>query len=131
MTLSTQTFADVLPEQFIARPTTLADAEAVAELLNAYDMALTGQPEASADELRIDWQSPNFDLESSSIVVTTREGQIVGTITVWNALPPMCGYGRGVAPILTITVKASAPICCVGLRNAPAKTSTRPRLKHW
>lgn len=88
MTLSTQTFADVLPEQFIARPTTLADAEAVAELLNAYDMALTGQPEASADELRIDWQSPNFDLESSSIVVTTREGQIVGTITVWNALPP-------------------------------------------
>lgn len=88
MTFSIPTLTDVLPEHLSVRPTRLDDADGVAQLINDYNMALVGQQDADPNELRTDWQGPNFNLETDSIVVTTREGQIVGTITVWNAMPP-------------------------------------------
>ncbi|MFL5931039.1 MAG: GNAT family N-acetyltransferase [Gaiellaceae bacterium] len=60
------------------RPPTLADAEAVGALLNDVTMALYGSPEISANEMRLWFDAPDFDLERDAVVAAAENGSIVG-----------------------------------------------------
>ena len=60
------------------RPPTLADAEAVAALLNDVTMALYGSPEVSAKEMRLWFDAPDFDLERDAVVAEADDGSIMG-----------------------------------------------------
>jgi mycothiol synthase len=50
------------------RPATPADAEAIAELIRAYDRAHGGETGTDADEVRDDWTREGFELERDALV---------------------------------------------------------------
>ena len=58
------------------RPAAAADAEAIAELIRAYDRAHGGEIETDADEVRDDWGAPGFELERDTLVAE-RDGRLV------------------------------------------------------
>ena len=71
---------------FILRPAQWNDAEAVARLI--YD-ACAAEGDAilamSPDELKHEWQDPQFDMERDVFVVTTADGRIVGYADITNS----------------------------------------------
>lgn len=58
------------------RPATPADAEAIAELVRAYDRAHGGETGTDADEVRDDWTWQGFELERDTLVVED-DGRVV------------------------------------------------------
>lgn len=69
-----------LPDGFVLRPPTMADAPGVVELLNANWRKLQGTEPFTAEEVSGDWSEPGFDLATEARVITTRAGQIVAHI---------------------------------------------------
>jgi mycothiol synthase len=76
-----------LPAPFSARPATLDDVEAVVELINACAIDLTGELRALAHDVRSDWQQPEFNPETDTLIVLTPEGGIVGHAEMWDRAP--------------------------------------------
>ncbi|MCB8967865.1 MAG: GNAT family N-acetyltransferase [Ardenticatenaceae bacterium] len=76
-----------LPAHFTARPTTMDDLEAAVSLLNTCAIHITGAPNTNLADLRSEWEDPTFDLQASSQVVFSPEGQLVGYIEVWDTAP--------------------------------------------
>jgi len=73
------------------RPLQWSDADAVAQLI--YDACVADGDAIlamSADELKHEWQDPQFDIEKDAFVVQTSEGRIVGYAEVTNS------YGHAV-----------------------------------
>jgi mycothiol synthase len=60
------------------RPPTLADAEAIGAIFNDVSMELYGTPEVSADEMRLWFDAPDFDLDRDAVVAEADDGSIVG-----------------------------------------------------
>lgn len=79
----------MLPSHFQTRAATYNDAQAVTDLINACDIALTGEAETDADEILAEWQDPTTDLEHGTWVVLTPTGQLVGYETC--EAPPESG----------------------------------------
>src|SRR5690242_11169692 len=65
-------------QALLVRVPTLADLEAVADLIIACDLADTGKPDFSAEELREDWEREHFSLATDARVVVASAGQIIG-----------------------------------------------------
>lgn len=76
-----------MPEQLTTRSATLNDVDAVAAVLNMCSMEHTGEAEWDPNHLRIDWQSPAFDLKSDTQVAVAPSGEIVGYVDVWDEAP--------------------------------------------
>lgn len=72
------------PEGVLLRPVTLDDAEAVAELLNARAMAITGRPETTAEWIAADWDSPGFDLRRDTRLAIAADGTLAGYAEVYG-----------------------------------------------
>ncbi len=70
-----------------ARPVTLDDAEAAAELSNAYNIALTGQPSIEAGEIRSDWGQSTMNLATNTLAVFAPDGALAGLAEVWDSEP--------------------------------------------
>jgi mycothiol synthase len=77
-----------LPEGLTVRPVVLEDAEAVAELYEAAAQAMGDTDKFDPDDIRSDWAGPNFNLSESARVVLSSAGQIIGSVTVWDANSP-------------------------------------------
>jgi mycothiol synthase len=95
-----------LPQGATVRPATMNDLEAVAQLMNAGEIALYGKPETTLDELRIYWMAPDFNLETDSRAIFSADGQMVGIAAVDQqehahiyteiyVHPDSCGRGIG------------------------------------
>ncbi len=67
------------------RPCTMDDVEAVVAVMNACAIKLVGQPEETVDQVRSDWQRPDFDQASSQRVVLAPDGRIVAWTEVHDA----------------------------------------------
>lgn len=79
-----------LKESFVSRAATLADLEAIVELCNAYSEAVFGKPKFTIGHMRNWLTAPGFDVETSTRLVLSPVGQIVGCITVSDfASPPV------------------------------------------
>jgi ribosomal protein S18 acetylase RimI-like enzyme len=78
-----------LADGYVARPLSLDDAEAVADLLNAYAMALTGESETSARELRNEWTAPKWNPATDGLVVGAADGSLVAYADVWDTMDPV------------------------------------------
>jgi len=78
-----------LPEGYLLRRPTPEDAEAVAQLMIAVDIADTGQPDTSVQDVRDDWELPRFALGRDAWVVnagpTPSRGPLVAY--AWTAEP--------------------------------------------
>jgi mycothiol synthase len=55
-----------------------ADLEAIVGLLNACDVAETGRPDTTADDVAGDWDLAGFDLSKDAWVAETGDGRVVG-----------------------------------------------------
>lgn len=56
----------------------MADAEAVAEIIAASDIALQATPDYDAADVRGDWRLPRVDLQADVWLVTAARGEVVG-----------------------------------------------------
>ncbi len=77
-----------LSDQFITRPVTFDDAEAVTELMNIYERNIVGVAGNRPERIRNDWQSPGFNIDTHTTLVITPEGEFVGYGSVWNTNSP-------------------------------------------
>jgi mycothiol synthase len=77
-----------LPDGYAARPLSLDDAAAVADLLNAYAQAFTGEDECGPDVLVREWQSPEYDPATDGLVVTAPDGTVAAYADLFDTMPP-------------------------------------------
>lgn len=77
-----------LPPSFTVRPATLDDLKAAVALFNACSMNQIGTTEYELEDLRAEWQEPNFSFENSTRVIHAPDGQLVGYIEVWDTANP-------------------------------------------
>jgi mycothiol synthase len=66
------------PTGFLVHPPEMDDLEAVYKLIEACDIADYGEPDITLDELRTEWQGPNFDMENDAWMVSAPGGRVVG-----------------------------------------------------
>jgi mycothiol synthase len=69
---------------FNLRPVSMADLDVVLTLINKASVDQTGGPETNTAELKGDWETPSFNLKTSTRVAETADGQIIGYIEVWD-----------------------------------------------
>jgi len=80
-----------IPEGFTVREGTLDDAQACLDLGNLWSRSVIGQDEfINVEDLRQDWQSPNFDPADDVRLVYSPDGTLVGEVEAWaTANPPV------------------------------------------
>jgi mycothiol synthase len=69
---------DNLPKGFLIRAPGHDDAEAVADLMRACDIAAFGEPDTSVEDIRDDWRAPDFELARDAWVLEGSGGAITG-----------------------------------------------------
>jgi len=67
-----------LPSSYTLRAATRAEAQAIAEVIIASDIAELGAAEYSVEDVLDDWKRAGFTLETDAQVAVTTEGQVVG-----------------------------------------------------
>lgn len=84
-----------VPAPFVVRPGTFDDVVAATILFNLCSLEQVGREEFKVDDLRVDWQSPGFDLAQDTRMVFTSEGAPVGYIELWATIPYVRVYCWG------------------------------------
>ena len=69
---------DNLPKGFLIRAPGHDDAEAVADLMRACDIANFGEPDTTVEDIRDDWRAPDFDLSRDAWVLDGSGGALAG-----------------------------------------------------
>ncbi len=77
-----------LPEGYRSRHAAMDDAEQAVSLFNACAMELTNEAPHDADEQRVEWRTPEFDLETDTRVVLAPDGTLIGYAEVWDLEEP-------------------------------------------
>lgn len=67
-----------LPSGFTFRPPGMADAQGVADLIAARDIADYGATDSNVEEVLNYWEAPRFDLQQDARIVVAPDGLIVG-----------------------------------------------------
>jgi mycothiol synthase len=76
-----------LPEGFLLRRPALEEAEAVAELMCACDIAEIGEAETDTNDVIDDWALPRFDRSRDTWIVAAEDGTLHGYGWVWDKVP--------------------------------------------
>lgn len=77
-----------LPEEFTLRPAENGDLTNVVELVNTCARIMVGKAETDENEIQNEWKTPGFELNDSTRVVCSPDGQIVGYTEVWDLSDP-------------------------------------------
>jgi mycothiol synthase len=67
-----------LPTGYLFRPPGMSDAQGVAELIAARDIADYGSTDANVEEVQNYWEAPRFDLAQDARIIVAPDGLIVG-----------------------------------------------------
>jgi len=67
-----------LPSGYVFRPPVMADAQGVADLIAARDMADYGSSDASVEEVQNYWEAPRFDLQQDARLLVAPDGLLAG-----------------------------------------------------
>src|SRR5579885_3858642 len=67
-----------LPRGFTMRHPSMADLEAVTDLIRICEVALDGAAETTLEDIRTGWQMPGFELAKDAWLVFSDEGKVVG-----------------------------------------------------
>src|SRR5258708_17744558 len=88
----------VLASNFVTRAPTREDAQAIADLIAAHDLAILGEVVFGLSDVLEDWEAPEFDQAQDARVVVAPDGSIVGYETVYhvqaNGLITADGYSH-------------------------------------
>jgi mycothiol synthase len=83
--IAEQELSSTKSKLFTLRPAAMEDdLDAVVALINRGGIDQTGHPITNIAEVKGDWEIPSFDLEASTRVAETADGQIVGYVEVWD-----------------------------------------------
>ncbi len=77
-----------LKKGFTICPATMNDLETAVRLFNICSQVQIGADEADVDDIRNEWQTPNFSLTDSVRLVFAPNGELVGYIEVWDISNP-------------------------------------------
>lgn len=111
-----------LPTGYLARAPQERDAPAIAEVVNALDIAEYGEPDFTYQDLLDDWLRPRFSLGEDSWVLIGPTGRVIGYAYVWESqpdeeleadafvLPEYSGRGLG-GQLLDLIESRSAAVC--------------------
>lgn len=89
---NTQRSAD-LPEGYSARAASWKDLESIEVLANLAALKSMGAEDTSREEIRMDWEDPNFNLEKDSQLVFSKRGKLVGMAEIFKFQnPPVRPY---------------------------------------
>jgi mycothiol synthase len=77
-----------LPAGFTSQAARMDDLEAAVDLFNRYSQVHLGIRDVEVDELRHEWNTPRFDLQSDTRLAFTAEGKLVGYVEVWMTSNP-------------------------------------------
>lgn len=78
-----------LKEDYLVRAPTMDDLEAATALVIAAETAEMGRAEVTLEELRIDWESPDFKLETNAVLIVAPDGQPVAYTNIWDKPSPV------------------------------------------
>lgn len=78
---------DALPVGFVLRPPTLADAQSIADIMNAQMQHFVERSSYSIESVHSYFNDPNLDIERDARVVENVEGRIVAYLDAWNYPP--------------------------------------------
>lgn len=93
MTLQSTTDEMSLPTGYHVRSAQLDDAEAVAHLETSVLQQMGYDEQGNAEDIRGRWQQPKFDLASSTRIVETDEGTVIGYAALYDESdPPVRNY---------------------------------------
>ena len=73
-----------LPAGFTVRPADMADMETAVALFNATTMTQFGREEFRIEDIRSEWETEDFHLDSATRVVFSPAGELVGYVEVWD-----------------------------------------------
>ena len=120
------------PHGYSVRSVTLDDADAITELLAAYEIADFGRADAETDLLLEGWSRPRFDIANDAWMVTSADEAVVGYAEVYAEEPGVAveafarvhpdHHGRGIGRRLVELTERRAR---THLANAPTDTQTR------
>lgn len=77
-----------LPQGYAVRSATMSDLEGTVSLFNLCALDLTGEAPHNVDGQRVEWQTPEFDLDRDTRVVLDPRGRLVGYAEVWDLEEP-------------------------------------------
>jgi mycothiol synthase len=84
------TVHSALREGFVSRAVTMDELEEIVDLFNAYWEPMLGMSKFTIDDMRGHMTMPGFDIETSTRVVLSSQGRIVGCIAVIDlGIPPV------------------------------------------
>ena len=75
------------PTGYVVRSPATRDAAAIADVVQALDVADFGEPDFSEQDLLDDWMRPRFELLRDSWVLNGPTGRVIGYAYVWEAQP--------------------------------------------
>jgi len=78
----------IATHEFVERPMTLADVQAVTDLLNAASLADLGLLETDFDEMDTHFRTPGMDLATDTLFVETQQGRAAAFAEVWDVREP-------------------------------------------
>ena len=76
-----------LPAGFGARAITIEDIEACVALMNAEARWLNGKDMTNPEEMRSEWESPSFNMETDTMAVFSPANELVGLVEFWDWRP--------------------------------------------
>ena len=90
----------VVKEEFMMRPATMDDLGPVVRLLNDVLEYQVGARTFTVENVRSDWDSPDFKLENSIRLIVNTEGDLVGVASIWDtdAVPVNIWLGLDIHP---------------------------------
>ncbi len=77
----------VLSPDFVTRAPTREDAQAIADLIAAHDLAVMGEVVFDLSNVLADWEAPKFDLAQDARVIVAPDGSMVGYETIYRVEP--------------------------------------------
>jgi mycothiol synthase len=73
----------------------MRDLEQAAALFNACSMAERGREEFDVEELRVEWNTPHFDLARDTRCILAPDGAFVGYVELWDSAPHIVLWSWG------------------------------------
>ncbi|MGD8821677.1 MAG: GNAT family N-acetyltransferase [Anaerolineales bacterium] len=80
-------FNDLLNQGMTVRPGRMEDLPSAVAMFNRSSQKIIGRDEFSLERYQHEWNHPNFDLDLSTRVVLSPQGDVIGCIEVWDTNP--------------------------------------------
>lgn len=82
----TDYFSDLQKQGMTIRPGRLEDLPSAVEMFNRCSQKTIGRDEFTLDRYQHEWSRPKFDLDQSTRVVISPQGDVIGCIEVWDVV---------------------------------------------